>query len=89
MRGSTVITVLRSIIAVLLVAIGVAALVSGHLLVGLLLVTFAALNVTRTVTMHKRRAELRARFPGLAERRAGRGGTGADRPFRQPPVPSA
>ncbi|MFN8037780.1 MAG: hypothetical protein U0Q07_01095 [Acidimicrobiales bacterium] len=92
MHSRTLVTVLRSIIAVLLVAIGVTALLSGHLLIGLLVITFAALNVTRTVTVHKRRAELRERFPALAERRAvprGPGGSGRPEPFRQPPVPSA
>lgn len=99
MHSRTLVTILRSIIAVLLAAIGVTALVGGHLLIGLLVLTFAALSVTRTVTMHRRRAELLARFPGLAERRAGRGGhggpsglggsSGPGGRFRQPPVPSA
>lgn len=59
---------IRSVIAVLLVALGIVSLTSGRVVVGVLLLALAAMNVVLTVAMRRRRAELLARFPGLAGR---------------------
>ena len=75
MRRGTWIVVLRSVIAALMLALGLVNLTSGRIVVGVLLVGLAATNVTLTVTMRRRRARMLERFPGLADaaaRRAGR-----------------
>jgi hypothetical protein len=61
---------IRSVIAVLLVALGVVSLTSGRVVVGVLLCGLAAMNVALTVAMRRRRADLLARYPGLAGRAA-------------------
>ncbi len=71
MRSSTTIIVIRSVIAALLVALGVASIGAGRIGVGLLLVGLAAANVALTVTMRRRRRELLRRFPNLATRTHG------------------
>ena len=77
MRSSTTVIVIRSVIAALLVALGIAAISSGRIVVGLLLVGLAAANVALTVTMRRRRRELLRRFPNLAARAQGVGGSRA------------
>ncbi len=59
------VTVIRSVIAAILVALGVAALVQGRVVMGGLLLALAAANVTLTVVMRRRRAELLRQFPNL------------------------
>ncbi len=80
MRSGTTIIVLRSIIAGLLAALAVAALLDGRVVIGVLLGALAVTNVTLTVTVHRRRRELQARFPGLAARRGRGDGPGAGWP---------
>jgi pilus assembly protein TadC len=77
MRSSTTVIVIRSVIAALLVALWIGAISSGRIVVGLLLVGLAAANVALTVTMRRRRRELLRRFPNLAARAQGAGGSRA------------
>jgi hypothetical protein len=65
MRSSTTVVVIRSVIAALLVALGIASIGAGRIGVGLLLVGLAAANVAMTVTMRRRRRDLMRRFPNL------------------------
>lgn len=69
-RGGAI-TVVRSVIAAIVLVLGVGAIASGRVVVGVLLVLLAAANVTLTVLMRRRRAELLRRFPNLASRRPG------------------
>jgi len=66
MRQTTWVLVLRSVIAVLMLALGVANLTEGRIAIGVLLIGLATMNVTLTLTMRRRRARLIERFPGLA-----------------------
>ncbi len=68
MKHTNLRTVIRSVIAAILVVLGVGALSSGRVVVGVLLLALAAGNVALTLMMRRRRAELLARFPGLAAR---------------------
>jgi hypothetical protein len=68
MKHSNLRTVIRSVIAAILVVLGVGALGSGRVVVGVLLLVLAVANVTLTVMMRRRRAELLRRFPNLAAR---------------------
>ncbi len=61
-------TIIRSVIAVILVVLGIGALSGGRVIVGVLLLALAACNVTLTVMMRRRRAELLRRFPNYATR---------------------
>jgi Flp pilus assembly protein TadB len=67
-KHARTVIVLRSVIAVILACIGIAALVGGRYLMGALFVLLAGTNVALTVTMHRRRQAFIARFPGLVER---------------------
>jgi hypothetical protein len=75
MRSGTAVVVIRSVIAAILVALGVAALAEGRVIVGVLLIALAVANVTLTVTMRRRRAELMRRFPNLGKRAPGSSAT--------------
>jgi hypothetical protein len=66
MKHTNLRTVIRSVIAAIIVVLGVGALSSGRVVVGVLLLALAAGNVTLTVMMRRRRAELLRRFPNLA-----------------------
>jgi hypothetical protein len=68
MKHTNLRTVIRSVIAAILVVLGVGALSSGRVVVGVLLLALAAGNVTLTLMMRRRRAELLRRFPNLASR---------------------
>jgi hypothetical protein len=72
MRQARWVLVLRSIIAALMLTLGVANLTSGRVLIGVLLIGLATMNVALTVTMRRRRAQLLERFPGLAPAAAAR-----------------
>jgi pilus assembly protein TadC len=78
MRQTKWVIVLRSIIAALVLVLGIASLAAGRIVIGVVLIGLAATNVALTITMRRRRAELLERFPGLAQ-------TSAERP----PAPSA
>lgn len=67
MRQGKWVVVLRSVIAVLMLALGVANLVGGRIVIGVLLIGLATMNVALTLTMRRRRAQLLERFPGLAQ----------------------
>jgi len=71
MKHTNARTVIRSVIAGILVLLGIGALSSGRVVVGVLLLALAAGNVTLTVMMRRRRAELLRRFPNLATRGPG------------------
>jgi Flp pilus assembly protein TadB len=62
MRSGNTVLVLRSIMAVLVGALAIAALANGRIGIGLLLAALAITNVVLTVTMYRRRAELRRQF---------------------------
>jgi hypothetical protein len=69
-RGRTII-ILRSAIAGLLICLAIAGFAAGRPVIGLLFAALAGTNIWLTVTMHRHRKDLEARFPGLAARRAG------------------
>jgi pilus assembly protein TadC len=73
MRSGNGVTIIRTVIAVILVALGIGALSSGRVVGGVLLLGLAACNVALTITMRRRRAELQRRFPNFASRMAGQG----------------
>jgi hypothetical protein len=68
MKHTNVRTVIRSVIAAILVVLGVSALSSGRVVAGVLLLALAAGNITLIVMMRRRRAEMLRRFPNLASR---------------------
>jgi pilus assembly protein TadC len=75
MRSNTTLVVIRSVIAAILVGLGISAISDGRAVVGVLLIGLATANVALTITMRRRRSELMRRFPALATRdgRPGRG----------------
>lgn len=79
MRQVRWVLVLRSIMAALVLALGIASLAAGRIVVGVLLVGLATTNVALTLTMRRRRADLLERFPRLAQRSTARRG--------EPPAP--
>ena len=62
MRSGNTFLVLRSIMAVLVGALAIAALTNGRIVIGLVLAALAITNVVMTVMMYRRRAELRRHF---------------------------
>jgi pilus assembly protein TadC len=72
MRQTKWVIVLRSIIAALVLVLGIASLAAGRIVIGIVLIGLAATNVALTITMRRRRAELLERFPGLAQTPAAR-----------------
>ncbi len=77
MRSSNAITLIRSVVAAILVILGVGALTSGRLAMGVLLVGLAACNIALTVTIRRRRAAFVRRFPNVAARPSRPGGFSA------------
>ena len=77
MRDAKWVLIIRSVIAALVLALGIAALADGRIIGGVLLVGLATANVALTITIRRRRAALLERFPRLAEARvrASSGGT--------------
>jgi hypothetical protein len=73
MRNAKWVLIIRSVIAALLLALGVGALAGGRVVGGVLLIGLATANVALTITMRRRRAELLQRFPRLAQARGTRG----------------
>jgi Flp pilus assembly protein TadB len=67
MRSGNTIVVIRSVIAVLFVALAVANFVSGRVVFGVLFVALAVMNVVMTVYVRRRRAQFARRFPGFAD----------------------
>jgi hypothetical protein len=74
-RSNTTVVVIRSVIAAILVVLGIGAIGAGRVGVGVLLIGLAAANVALTITMRRRRAELLRRFPNLATRVQGADGS--------------
>ena len=66
-RGNTIV-VIRSLIAVLFVALAVANFVGGRVVFGVLFAALAVMNVVMTVYLLRRRAEFARRLPGFADR---------------------
>ena len=66
MRPGNTIVVIRSVIAVLFVALAVANFVGGRVVFGVLFAALAVMNVVMTVYVRRRRAEFAQRFPGFA-----------------------
>ena len=66
MRPNNTIVVIRSVIAVLFVALAVANFVGGRVVFGVLFAALAVMNVVMTVYVRRRRAEFAQRFPGFA-----------------------
>lgn len=74
MHSGNTFLVLRSVMAVLVGALAIAALANGRIGIGLVLAALAITNVALTVTMYRRRAELRKQFGdrfGAARQSAG------------------
>jgi hypothetical protein len=67
MRPGNTIVVIRSVIAVLFVALALANFVSGRVVFGLLFAALAVMNVVMTVYVRRRRAQFVRRFPGFAD----------------------
>lgn len=67
MRSMSTIYVIRGLIAALLVALGVAQLASGRVVIGVLFIALAIANIALLLTVRRRRADLLRRYPRLAE----------------------
>ena len=67
MRPGNTIVVIRSVIAVLFVALAVANFVGGRVVFGVLFAALAVMNVVMTVYARRRRAQFAERFPGFAD----------------------
>jgi hypothetical protein len=68
MRPGNTIVVIRSVIAVLFVALAVANFVGGRVVFGVLFAGLAVMNVVMTVYVRRRRAQFAQRFSGFADR---------------------
>ena len=62
-------TIIRSVIAVILVVLGIGALSGGRVIVGVLLLALAACNVTLTVMMRRRASRAPPALPQLRDAR--------------------
>jgi hypothetical protein len=68
----TTMVIIRSIIAVLVAGLGLAALADGRTVTGVLLIGLAVMNVCLTVTMHRRRRQWRERWQARQAAMGGR-----------------
>jgi hypothetical protein len=67
MRSTNTILVIRGVMAALFVALAVVSFAQGATVRGVLLLALGACSVAMLFAIQRRRRELRARFPGLAQ----------------------
>jgi hypothetical protein len=70
MRSTNTILVVRGLMAALFVALAVVSFAEGSTVRGVLLLALGACSVAMLFAIRRRRRELRARFPALAQREA-------------------